>query len=141
MSKIFLKNLKTEGMTQTVKSSKFQLDSNSKAAPFEDRNQIFHDVYEVSKNLIYLFYPVRFNWNIFTSVRADARHIFPDCSPQPDGRGGAASLGAGGGGWAAGAAVDAGDPERDGGAAQEALLHASEGRHTLAHGIHLQLGE
>ena len=74
------------------------------------------------------------------SVRTNARHILPDGPPEPDAGGGAALGDRGGssGGGCAGSAVD-GDPECD--AAQEALLHASEGRYTLAHRIHLQLGE
>ena len=71
------------------------------------------------------------------TVRTDARHILPDCPPQPDARG-SATFGGSGGGGGAGSSVD-GDPECD--PEKEALLHAPEGRHTLAHRIHVQLGK
>ena len=70
------------------------------------------------------------------SVRADARHILADGSPQPD-AGGAAAAGLSGSS-STGPAVD-GDAA-EGGGAQEALLHPAEGQHAIAHRVHVQLG-
>ena len=66
-------------------------------------------------------------------MRAYAWHILAHGAPQPDAGGSTTYLGD-----PTGSPVD-GDAVCD--AAEEALLHPTEGRHALAHGLHLQPGE